>query len=126
RTCCRSMRRTFTKKRLTALTTNTIRQRSAAAARTAKRRRTAWRGARSSKNTRRAKTASGTRRRRVTKFPELDTTAVDAARRLLGCELEREIGGQAVRVRIVETEAYDQTDAASHSYKGRTPRTDIM
>lgn len=62
----------------------------------------------------------------MTKFPELDTTAVDAARRLLGCELEREIDGQAVRVRVVETEAYDQTDAASHSYKGRTPRTDIM
>lgn len=62
----------------------------------------------------------------MTKFPELATTAVDAARRLLGCELEREIDGQVVRVRIVETEAYDQTDAASHSYKGRTSRTDIM
>jgi len=30
------------------------------------------------------------------------------------------------RVKIVETEVYDETDAASHSYKGRTPRTDIM
>jgi len=53
-------------------------------------------------------------------------SAVEAARRLLGCELEREIDGRTVHVRIVETEAYDETDAASHSYKGRTERTDVM
>lgn len=56
----------------------------------------------------------------------LDGPAEDVAARLLGCEFERQLDGQAVRVRIVETEAYDQTDAASHSYKGRTPRTDVM
>lgn len=28
--------------------------------------------------------------------------------------------------KIVETEAYDQTDAASHSYKGQTARTEVM
>lgn len=56
----------------------------------------------------------------------LDMPVDVAARRLLGAILEREIDGEVVRARIVETEAYDQTDAASHSYKGRTPRTDIM
>ena len=49
-----------------------------------------------------------------------------AARRLLGCLLEREIGNRRIQVKIVETEAYDQADAASHSYNGRTPRTDVM
>jgi DNA-3-methyladenine glycosylase len=56
----------------------------------------------------------------------LETDVVTAAKRLLGCVLERDIDGETVSVRIVETEAYDQTDAASHSYKGKTPRTDVM
>lgn len=45
---------------------------------------------------------------------------------MLGCIVERDIDGVALRGRIVETEAYDETDAASHSYNGRTPRTEIM
>lgn len=57
-------------------------------------------------------------------FLHMDATSV--AKRLLGCELIRDIEGRTVRVRIVETESYDQTDAASHSFKGRTPRTEIM
>ncbi len=56
----------------------------------------------------------------------LDRPASEAAPLLLGCILEREINGKIIRVKIVETEAYDQTDAASHSYKGQTERTEIM
>jgi DNA-3-methyladenine glycosylase len=53
-------------------------------------------------------------------------TAPEVAPRLLGCLLEREIDGARLLVRIVETEAYDQTDVASHSYKGQTERTKVM
>lgn len=56
----------------------------------------------------------------------LSLPAEQAAQRLLGCELVRELDGNLLRGRIVETEAYDQTDAASHSYKGRTSRAAVM
>ncbi len=56
----------------------------------------------------------------------LKTDVVTAARRLLGCELICEIDGQVLRGKIIEVEAYDQTDAASHSYKGKTERTAVM
>ena len=53
-------------------------------------------------------------------------SADEAAKRLLGCELVRTIGANQIRVKIVETEAYDESDAASHSFNGQTPRTEIM
>lgn len=56
----------------------------------------------------------------------LKTDASSAAQRLLGCILERDIDGETIQVRIIETEAYDQTDSASHNYNGRTPRSEVM
>lgn len=59
-------------------------------------------------------------------FTELASDAVASAQRLLGCTLERTIHNTTVQVKIVETEAYDQTDVASHSYRGETERTRVM
>lgn len=56
----------------------------------------------------------------------LHNSAYKVAPRLLGCMLEREINGTVMTARIVETEAYDQHDVASHSYKGQTERTKVM
>jgi DNA-3-methyladenine glycosylase len=57
---------------------------------------------------------------------ELAKPAELVAPRLLGSHLVRTINGRQLIGKIVETEAYDQSDAASHSYKGQTPRTDVM
>lgn len=60
-------------------------------------------------------------------LPDFLTQPVDeVARRLLGCVLECEVDGQRVRVRIVETEAYDQDDEASHAYGGKRTRNAVM
>jgi DNA-3-methyladenine glycosylase len=56
----------------------------------------------------------------------LDGDAVEVARQLIGWRLYRREVGAIVGGVIVETEAYTQQDAASHSYKGVTPRTKVM
>jgi DNA-3-methyladenine glycosylase len=58
---------------------------------------------------------------------ELAIDPVDAARRLLGCLLESETAEGTVRVRLTEVEAYrGGDDPASHCYRGRTPRNEVM
>lgn len=52
--------------------------------------------------------------------------ALEAAPKLLGYELARNTPGGIIRVKIVETEAYNQDDPASHSYRGITKRTAPM
>jgi DNA-3-methyladenine glycosylase len=48
------------------------------------------------------------------------------APRLLGSLLVSDLGGEHIVGRIVETEAYKQSDVASHSYRGETERTRVM
>ncbi|HSX53442.1 MAG TPA: DNA-3-methyladenine glycosylase [Patescibacteria group bacterium] len=59
-------------------------------------------------------------------FSWLKGNADEIAPRLLGCVLERIIDGKSISGKIVEVEAYDQSDSASHSYRGKTARTEIM
>lgn len=55
-----------------------------------------------------------------------DRPADDVARDLVGCRLVRTIARRRLEGIIVETEAYDETEAASHSYRGQTARNAMM
>src|SRR5690242_17127228 len=59
------------------------------------------------------------------KWDMLGGLAVDVALQLLGCYLIRELDGRRLVGKIVETEAYDQTDAASHSFYGSNGRAAV-
>nr|WP_050998132.1 DNA-3-methyladenine glycosylase [Saccharomonospora marina] len=64
---------------------------------------------------------------RVMEREELAVDPVALARRLLGCVLEARGDDGVVRVRLAEVEAYrGLDDPASHCYRGRTPRNEVM
>ena len=59
-------------------------------------------------------------------FDFLNDIPTKVAPRLLGCILLRIDDKKRLSGMIVETEAYDQMDVASHSYRGETPRNKVM
>lgn len=55
-----------------------------------------------------------------------EQAALALAPALLGCELVHETAEGRTSGIIVETECYNQNDAASHSFRGKTERTKVM
>ncbi|AHH99806.1 hypothetical protein KALB_6447 [Kutzneria albida DSM 43870] len=65
--------------------------------------------------------------RRMLTEQELAVDPVVAAKLLLGCVMEVDGPEGPIGVRLVEVEAYrGGDDPASHCYRGRTPRNDVM
>lgn len=58
---------------------------------------------------------------------DLSGPALQAAPHLLGAALTSHVGGEEIRVRITEVEAYEgERDPGSHAYRGRSPRNEVM
>lgn len=55
-----------------------------------------------------------------------DKKVEELANSLLGCELVHKTPEGLMAGIIVETESYHETEEASHSFRGRTKRTDVM
>lgn len=53
-------------------------------------------------------------------------TSISVAPDLLGCVVVRIHRGTMMAGKIVEVEAYKQSDPASHSYRGKTKRNEVM